>query len=80
MSCMCGARVPRTPHAPAAAAQAHDWRTSECVDEMSAMHACVEAHRDDPNPKVLARQWQTALQRRVYGHFVRKHVVSKLLR
>ena len=58
--------------------EAHDWNTAACLPQIAAMHSCVEEHKHDPDPNVMARQWQSALQQRVLGYFAKQRVLGPL--
>jgi hypothetical protein len=38
------------------------------------MQACAEARKNDPDPKLLARRWQSSIRAQVLLHFARKRV------
>jgi hypothetical protein len=42
------------------------------------MNACVQAHAGDPDPRVMARQWQGALRQRVFSFFAKQRVLGRL--
>ena len=49
--------------------EAHAWDTAPCLPQIEAMYACVEEHKDDPDPKLLWRKWQAQLRQNVQKHF-----------
>ena len=50
----------------------NDWSTEPCLPQIETMYACVDVHHNDPDPKLLARQWQSALRSQVFSHFARR--------
>ena len=58
--------------------EARGWRAGDCTAEIGAMQACVEAHAGDPDPRVMARQWQGALRQRVFQFFAKQRVLGRL--
>ena len=54
------------------------WRTADCLPAIAAMNACVQAHAGDPDPRVMARQWQGALRQRVFSFFAKQRVLGRL--
>ena len=49
--------------------EANSWDTAPCLPQIETMYACVEQHKNDPDPKLLVRKWQSQLKRSVLGHF-----------
>lgn len=60
--------------------EANSWATEPCMPQITAMYACVEEHKGDPDPKILAQRWQNTLKRQVFAHFSRAKVMSRLAR
>ncbi len=60
--------------------EANAWDTAPCLGEIRAMYDCVDEHKDDPDPKVLARRWQSNIKRQVFQNFVRAKVLGRLAR
>ncbi len=60
--------------------EAHAWSTAPCVPQIEAMYACVDEHKDDPDPKALVSKWQTQMKRSVLTHFAKAKVASRALR
>ena len=58
--------------------EAASWRTGDCLAEIATMHACVEEHQGDPDPRVMARQWQGALRQRVFSFFAKQRVLGRI--
>ncbi len=48
------------------------WSTVPCVAQIESMYACVDVHGRDPDPKVLARKWQSALRQQVFSLFAKR--------
>ncbi len=53
------------------------WSTEPCLPAIEAMYACVDEHHDDPDPKVLARQWQAALRTQVFSLFAKRKIARR---
>ena len=51
---------------------------ADCLPAIAAMNACVQAHAGDPDPRVMARQWQGALRQRVFSFFAKQRVLGRL--
>jgi hypothetical protein len=47
------------------------WDTQPCLPAIESMYGCLEIHKNDPDPKMLARRWQSNLKQQVFEHFVR---------
>ncbi len=60
--------------------EASNWDTVPCLPQIEAMYACVDEHKDDPDPKVLVQKWQTQMKRNVLQHFAKAKVVARTLR
>jgi len=58
--------------------EAHSWDTSACTAQIEEMEACSKLHARDPDPRVLARQWQGAVRNKVIQFFAKKSLGSRL--
>jgi len=52
--------------------KSNDWSTEPCLPQIETMYACVEVHQHDPDPKLLARKWQSALRAQVFQYFAKR--------
>jgi hypothetical protein len=57
---------------------ANDYETVPCKEKIETMYACVEEHQYDPDPKALARKWQTQIKGQVIRHFASMKILSRL--
>ena len=53
--------------------EAHAWDTAPCLPQIEAMYACVEQHREDPDPKLLVSKWQKQIRGSVMQSFAKAH-------
>ena len=54
--------------------KSNDWDTQPCAAEIAAMYDCVELRKNEPDPKVLSRRWQSSLKAQVFTHFAKKRL------
>ncbi len=59
--------------------EAHSWETAPCVPQIETMYGCVEEHKNDPDPKMLVRKWQTQMKRGVLQHFAKAKAATRTL-
>ncbi len=59
--------------------ESHAWATEPCVPQIEAMYACVEARKNEPDPRLLVGKWQGQMRRGVQAHFAAAKIAARKL-
>jgi hypothetical protein len=57
--------------------EANNWDTTPCQPQINLMYDCVDARKNEPDPKMLSKRWQASLKSQVFGHFAKKKLLGR---
>lgn len=58
---------------------ANAWDTLPCAKQIETMYACVEQHKNDPDPIRLVGKWQTQMRKNVLQHFQKAKILGRTI-
>lgn len=57
--------------------ESNNWDTTPCQPQINLMYDCVDARKNEPDPKMLSKRWQASLKSQVFGHFAKKKLLGR---